>query len=207
MIARLLCFATTCAVSVSAAQASAAQAADNAKPAAQPPQVHLSAQHKQMVQVEVGDAFPSIALPTPEQAGDPNPLANRLGEQATVVAVFSRDGAMAKAMLRDITVDINERYNPPQAKLQKLRVIPIAIASQMDKDEAGKVVEQAGYNNLLLLDKNGEAFSQLGAERLPRIYVLNSKGEIVWFDIEYSLSTRREMKQAVAALVKNAKAE
>lgn len=206
MIARLLSLFWCCVVVCCVAPV--AQAQDDAKPTAKPPKVHLSAQHEQMVQVEAGDAFPEMALPTPEQAGDPNPLVNRLGEQATVVAVFGRDGAMAKAMLRDIAVDINERYNPPRAKkLRRPSVIPIAIATQLAKDEASQVIEDAGYKSLLLLDEDGEAFSQLGADRMPRVYVLNAEGEIVWFDIEYSLSTRREMKQAIAALVKNAKAE
>jgi hypothetical protein len=52
-----------------------------------------------------------------------------------------------------------------------------------------------------LLDPEGKAFAQVGSEKLPRVFVLDGAGKIVWFDLEYSHSTRRELKQAVQKLV------
>jgi len=37
---------------------------------------------------------------------------------------------------------------------------------------------------------------------LPWTFVLDANGKIVWFDLEYSLSTRRELQQALLATVR-----
>ena len=45
-----------------------------------------------------------------------------------------------------------------------------------------------------------ELIGMEGMVRMPRVYVLDADGKIVWFDIEYSQSTQRELKQAIEAL-------
>ncbi len=40
----------------------------------------------------------------------------------------------------------------------------------------------------------------LGAGRGPRVYLLDASGKIVWFDIEYTLSTHRELHAALDEL-------
>nr|WP_261360656.1 redoxin family protein [Aeoliella straminimaris] len=156
-----------------------------------------------MVKVGVGQEFPQLTLPQADQeGGQPKPLSDQFGTAATVVAVWHSDGAMAKSMLRDLSYDIAKRY---QAKPgEKPQVATLAIATGTPAAEAIAESTGAKYTGPVLIDESGEAFDKLGTDRLPRIYVLNSKGQVVWLDIEYSLSTRREMKQAVAALVKKA---
>lgn len=171
-----------------------------AKAKSRVPEVLLSAHHAPMVTAAVGDAFPNVALPTPDQGGDPTPLANRLGSEATVVAVMNSDRAMARALLRDLSLDINEKYNPPQGEIAEPKVSVIAIAGDMSPEAAMDVATRADYQLLLLLDPDGEALASLGSGRMPRVYVLNGEGQIEWLDIEYSLSTRREMRQAVRAV-------
>ena len=61
-------------------------------------------------------------------------------------------------------------------------------------------LEKAGANFPNLLDADGKAFAQVGSERLPRTYLLDPQGKILWFDIEYSLATRRELHQALRAV-------
>jgi len=56
-----------------------------------------------------------------------------------------------------------------------------------------------------LLDTSGSALAQVGSVALPRLYVLDPAGQIVWFDIEYSESTRRELSQTLGVLTGNAK--
>jgi len=48
-----------------------------------------------------------------------------------------------------------------------------------------------------LLDADGSAMAKVGLEKLPRTYLLDAQGKILWFDIEYSRSTRRELLEAV----------
>ncbi len=178
----------------------AQDATDSAKPRLHVPKVLLSSQHADMAKVQVGDTFPDMALPTPEQGGEPTPLVNRYGLEATVVAIVDGDGPMAKSMLRDLSFDINRPYNPPKAAAKKSKVVTIAIAAGMSPEEAKQLAQKTEYNGLLLLDAKGEALAGLGTGRMPRVYVLNAEGKVEWFDIEHSLSTRREMKQAVRVL-------
>lgn len=164
------------------------------------PKVMLSDQHKQMVKVQVGDAFPEASLPA-TGGGDPRELGTLEGAKATVVAVVGKEGAMAKAMLRDVAFDIAKQY-PPASGDDKPAVATIAIATGMEQDAAASLAQQVGYEGMMLVDGDGATMKDLGTERMPRVYVLDADGKIAWFDIEYSLSTRREMKQAVAALAK-----
>jgi peroxiredoxin len=78
-------------------------------------------------------------------------------------------------------------------------VVGIAVGESPDSAQATLQRAKAEYPNLL--DADGKAFDQVGSEKLPRTYLLDSQGKIVWFDIEYSLSTRRELHQALRAIV------
>lgn len=185
--------------------------AQDEKPTNSPkvPGVLLSEQHQKMVKVGVGQEFPELTLPEADQpAAQAKPLADQFGTDATVVAVWHHDGAMAKAMLRDLSLDIARHYEGAKqneaAPGAKPRVATLAIATGMPASEAVQQSTQVKYTGPVLSDQSGEAFAQLGSDRLPRVYVLDSTGQVVWLDIEYSLSTRREMNQAVAALVKQA---
>lgn len=168
----------------------------------QPPEVFLSAQHAALCKVQVGDPLPEFALPSASQpTDDPIPLADRLGSKATVVAMWRGDGAMAKSMLRDLAEDIVAKYPKPDAKDKKqLDVETMAVAVGAEAGEAAELAQQLGYKGTVLVDKASELYDQVATARLPRVYVLNEAGEIVWMDIEYSLSTRRELKRSIAAL-------
>lgn len=167
----------------------------------QPPEVFLSAQHAALCKVQVGENLPEFALPSATQpTDDPVPLADQLGSKATIVAFWKGERAMGKSMLRDLALDIAANYQADAAEGATPEVAIIAVAVETEPGEALALTGKLGYENTVLLDKSGEAYAQLATDRLPRIYVLNAAGEIVWMDIEYSLSTRRELHRSVAAL-------
>jgi len=167
----------------------------------QPPEVFLSAQHAALCKVQVGENLPEFALPSAKQpTDDALPLADRLGSKATVVALWKGEGAMGKSLLRDLAVDIAAKYPAESSEAAAPEVATLAVAVETEAGEALEFTGQLGYESTVLLDKSGEAYAQLATDRLPRIYVLNAAGEIVWMDIEYSLSTRRELGRAVTAL-------
>jgi hypothetical protein len=182
---------------------SGAAAAQQARPAAPAiPPVVLSTQHSKLTEVKVGDQLPEANLAS---AREPNaqaqPLSLSQGRAATVVTLFRGRGRMARTMLRDLRYDVAETYagldTGPNAKRA---VTTTAIAVGMPAEEALAVAEETGYSGPVLLDPEGEYFAQVGAERLPRIYVLDAEGKIVWMDIEYSPATRRELRQTLEAL-------
>jgi hypothetical protein len=49
----------------------------------------------------------------------------------------------------------------------------------------------------ILLDQDGAFFKKVATETLPRIYLLNAEGKILWFDLEFSLTTRRNLKKGI----------
>ena len=168
------------------------------------PEVLLSSQHEQMVAVGVGDRFPRIDLPGVDGS---RRLAELLGSDATVVAVVQTGRPMSKALLRDLHFDVRKHYVNADDELRVSTVVLIkpqsgALAKEVDELlKAGELPDASKGNHTLLLGEESQVLDMLGTGRMPRVYVLNSEGQIEWLDIEYSLSTRREMKQTVRALV------
>ena len=61
--------------------------------------------------------------------------------------------------------------------------------------------ETAGRSGVVDVYVDLPKLAPLGEGRWPRVYVLDAEGKIVWFDIEYSVSTRRELRAAVESLL------
>ena len=49
-------------------------------------------------------------------------------------------------------------------------------------------------------DPDKAFFSKVAASTLPRVYLLDAAGKIIWFDTQYTQSTRRNLMQAVKVL-------
>lgn len=136
------------------------------------PTVVLSDEHQAMCRVAVGDAFPAI-----------EGLADNQGAKATVVAVPGGVEWMQKMLAGDLKDDFAPKYGGEGVKLVTLAGPPI-----------GEGVASLDTDAKTLVDALGEG-------RGPRVYVLDASGKIVWFDIEYTLSTHRELHAALDELV------
>jgi peroxiredoxin len=177
-------------VAFAAASTSATQTGDVT---AKIPPVVLSHQHEAMCKVKVGDALPAIELPRVEESGNGR-LADLLGEQATVVVFWSPEQRMALEQLADMSPDVVEPFGGKG-------VAVVGIAVNQSASDAEAALKHAGASFPNLLDAEESAFASVGTDRLPRTYLLDSEGKILWFDIEYSLATRRDLHQALRALV------
>lgn len=135
------------------------------------PAVILSADHKAMTRVAVGDAFPEIAG-----------LADKQGAKATVVAVPGGPAWMNAMFAGDLKDDFAPRYADKGVTL-----VTLAGPALGDK------VTSLSIDKAKLADALGEG-------RGPRVYVLDAAGKIAWFDIEYSMSTHRELHAALGEL-------
>jgi hypothetical protein len=151
---------------------------------AAPPVVQLSDDHQQMSTVKVGDAWPALALKT--TAGAEVTWADQQGAKATVVGVTTGNGWMSKGLRKDLAADIAVPLADQGVKAVAITVAPAGAATE-------------GLTTLA--DADGAAFAKLGKGRLPRVYVLDSAGKIVWFDLEYTNSTRRELKATLDELL------
>ncbi len=154
------------------------------------PEVKLTASHAALCVVNTNEAMPSITLPDLE--GKEQNLSTLYGENLTVVCFWKGDRALARTELADLGPDVVERYGE-----KGVNVIGIAV------EETGQTAEQhvfdAGATFPNLVDADGNAMSLVGTEKLPRTYLLDANGEVLWFDIEYSRTTRRELRKAIRA--------
>lgn len=136
------------------------------------PAVVLSAEHQAMTRVAVGEAFPAI-----------EGVAEARGPKATVVAVPGGLKWMDAMLAGDLRDDFAPKYTDKGVSL-------VALGAS----EMGEQVKSIDADTARLT-------KALGNGRGPRVYVLDSTGKIVWFDLEYTLSTHRELHAALDELV------
>jgi len=164
-------------------------------PGTQPaiPQVWLTKAHSKLCKVVVGEAFPEVKLPL--LGGETTDLATLHGENATVILFWHPDRWMARTALIDLERDV----------VKKLATDKVAVVGIAVHQPSGAAQEQVSKSKLTfpqLLDTQGEALAKVGTFSLPRLYVLDAEGRVVWFDIEYSEGTRRELQQTLEVLAK-----
>jgi hypothetical protein len=159
--------------------------------------VKMSEAEKAMCNVLVGDAFPEFELP--RVAGDGgvgDVLTSRslLGERLTVVLFWDSQGFQTPTALGDLGPDIAEPHQDRGVKV-------FGVAVRESADSAREQIEFAEAKFPNLLDADGAAFALVGSVALPRVFLLDGDGKILWFDIEYSRSTRRELASAIESVV------
>jgi hypothetical protein len=155
------------------------------------PKVLLTAEHAALCKVQVGDVFPGFELP--QLGSGPTKISTFAGAKATVILFWTPTHWMSRAALTDIAKDV-----AAQARDSTIGVI--GVAECPTAESAQEAMTQAGAKFAQLLDAEGAGLAQIGADALPRVYVLDASQKIAWFDIEYSEATRRELQQTLAAL-------
>lgn len=150
--------------------------------AAKIPPVVLSQQHQKMCLVNVGDQLPAMQLTTSTGNAEAIPLH---GLKGTLLVFYQEPGWMTRSLLKNLGPDFAK---PFADKGIATVAVCVGRTPEVTKDY------------LTLVDPDGKALAKLGTGKLPRVYVLDAKGKIVWFDIEYSRSTHRELLQVLKAL-------
>lgn len=153
------------------------------------PHVALSTGHLATCKVAVGDAFPQATL-TAAADGAPKPLGELLGSKLTVVLFWNHANPYSVGELGELQRDIFEPY-------AELGIAVVAIHVGDDPAAAASAAEERGAKFPLFNDVDKSIFSQVATAKLPRTYLLDAAGKILWFDIEYSRSTYRELLEAL----------
>jgi hypothetical protein len=143
------------------------------------PEVVLSEGHAKQSVVKVGDAFPEVSM---TGQGGIAPLA---GKKGTVVAVVRGNGWQAKTLLADLKLDVTGPYGE-----SGIAAVAVGVGAQ----------PQAPDGAVATSTTQSEADAKLGPGRMPRVYVLDAAGKVVWLDLEYSLATRRELRATLDEL-------
>ena len=117
-----------------------------------------------------------------------------LGKRATIVLLWKADDAYSISALEDLQTDFAAPYGPTG-----LAVVGINVKDS--PEAARKAVADSGSKYPGLLDGEGRYFAKLATEGLPRLYLADAAGKILWFDIEYSSTMRRQLSEAVRAVL------
>lgn len=157
------------------------------------PKVALSEEHQQTCLIGVGDAFPDLELV--DLSGAKKSLASLAGEKVTVVVFWSTRQAMARYQFKTL-----EREWAGPFRAAGVQVVAVNVSDEADV--AKTLYQETGGSFPCLLDPEGRQFAKVARSKLPRTYVLDGQRRVRWFDIEYSRSTRRELKNALFFLLK-----
>ncbi len=152
------------------------------------PEVSMTDSQAATCKVKVGDSMPTADLPNLDDKKQS--LKELFGSKLTVVLFWNAEDRYAMQQLQDLQMDVFEPFSDKGVQV-------VAIAEKGPVDVVRKKVEEAGAKFPQLLDNDGAFFNKVATERLPRVYLLDSQGKILWFDLEYSLATRRNLLQAI----------
>jgi peroxiredoxin len=159
------------------------------------PKVHLSQADEAASLVKVGDKLPDAELP--DLTGKSQPVHSLYGPKLTVVVFWSPGSLTGVQELQDLGHDVMEPYGEEGAS-----VIGIAVGGS--PEEIKTKAELAGVKFPILMDGDGALLAKVTSDKqtLPRTYLLDGAGRILWFDVTYSSrGTREELLQAVRAVL------
>ena len=156
------------------------------------PQVNLTDSLRATCLVAVNDQVPEGELVDLE--GTTRSVHDVLGEKLTILLFWASDNLHSIVQLEDVARDIAG----PLAE-QGGRVVGMNVGDSAEK--AADTAKKAGAEFLILLDPERAYYGKLATERLPRTYVLDAEGTILWFDLEYSRSTRRDLEQTIEVVL------
>jgi peroxiredoxin len=161
------------------------------------PKVGLSVALRATCLVNVGDIMPDSELRTAD--GGKVSLETQYGEKYTVLFLWSEGGSNYARMASDAALlDLQGDLADPYAG-KGIKVIGIDVG-----DPPAKVrteLEKAGVKLPCFFDTDKAFFGKLAKSLLPRVYLLDESGKIIWFDTEYTQSTRRNLLQAVKVVL------
>lgn len=144
--------------------------------------------------IKVDDTIPEVELADLDDKM--NELGSLYGPKLTVVCFWTigkttRSKLTAGAVLQDLTKDIVEAFGE-----QGVRVIAINVGDSAE--EANKYASDPQVTFPVLLDPQGEYYAKIATERkMPRTFLLDAQGKVLWFDLEYSNTARRNLVQGI----------
>src|SRR5262249_10330501 len=134
----------------------------------------------------VGDEFPDLQLPT--VAGAAQPLSALTGGKPTVVVVWSTDNPYAREELADL---------PKLLAPFGDKVSAVVIGWGAPGPRVRDAVEPLGLDLPVLVDADRQALPAKSPLLLPQTYLLDAGRKMLWHDLEYSRSTRRQLTKAL----------
>jgi peroxiredoxin len=156
------------------------------------PKVSMSKDLLATCRVQAGDKMPEGQLSDVD--GKPQSLGKLFGKRLTVVFFWTAESPYSIGEVEDQNDDVIKDYAE-----KGVQVIGINQGDSVEKVRAA--LKEAGVKYPVLLDGNGDYFKKVATEKTLRTYLLDAQGRILWFDTEYSRATRRDLLQAIDAVL------
>ncbi len=152
------------------------------------PLVAMSQEHQKICLVGVGDVMPDLQLT--DSSGKATSLIDALGETYTAVVFWSLANPFSVEQFTHLSADVLHPF-------KEARLKAIAIHVGQPGEVYSELCEKFGSEADCLIDADKTNFAQVATRKLPRTYLLDAEGKILWFDIEYSRTTRHEFLNAL----------
>jgi len=150
------------------------------------PAVELTEQLQGACWFKVGDEFPDLQLPS--LAGAAQPLSALTGGKLSVVVIWSPDNVYAREEVADLPKLLEPFGDAVKA---------VAIGWGAPAEAIREAVEPLGLKYPVLIDADRAGLPAKEPLFLPQTYLLDADRKVIWFDLEYSSSTRRHLKKAL----------
>lgn len=155
------------------------------------PEISLASAQQATCLVGEGDIFPKLVLG--DLSGGEQSLDELLGKKMTVVVFWQAGDRFALEELDDLEPLVSSRFG-------KLGVEVVAVSVRGSAQRNQDLITELSIKFPMLLDLKGDAWTKLASESAgiaPRTFLLDDKGQVLWFDIEYSRTTRRDLVLAI----------
>jgi len=157
-------------------------------PAPKLPEVKMPATLAETCLVKVGGSIPEVQLANLE--GKQVALRSLFGKKLTVLLFWGSENLYATQALELLDLDVAKPFAEMGGGV-------VGVSGKDSPEAARKAVEGAGVKYPNLVDPKGEFFAKVATEKVPRVYLLDPTGKVLWLDIEYSSSTRRDLERAI----------
>lgn len=144
------------------------------------PTVVLSKEFEEKCRVFQNQPMPDAELTDLE--GNAKTMKSLYGSKLTVVCFWSLSATPKgpqiiglKQMLKDLAA-IGGKFPATDVRL-------VGIDVKDPPDEAGKLLKEIDVTFTNLLDPQAAFFDKVGTDALPRIYLLDARGKILWFEL------------------------
>ncbi len=152
------------------------------------PKVFFTEQHAQTCKVFTGDQFPALELS--DLDGQSRDFGDLLGKKLTIIVFWSSKLPTSVEEL----ADLQKRF---LSEFGEQGVSAVAVNVGDEPALAKEFAQQSGATYPQLADPQRQAFAKVATEKLPRTYLLDASGKILWFDMEYSRTTRQQLLSAI----------
>jgi hypothetical protein len=161
-------------------------------PIAQVPPVKMSKQHRDQLSVFQNDALPAEILDGELIGldGKAHTLRTEMGAKLTVVLFWSSDHAYATEELRYLAAKVAQEFGDQGVKI-------VTINQRDTQAQARQAAGDAGASALVTLLDSEKTLKQLASGSVPRTYLLDAEGRVLWLDTVFDRTTQRDLHGAI----------